>query len=188
MLDATANFIKLTASTGYDQSATGIVVLSGGSSLPAAPFNMTWWNATDYPDPSDDPNREIVRVTNVSGNTLTVTRGQEGPAASVKNSPGKAYQLVLGITAKTMTDIQTAIAAAARYAWQTPGAVTGIIDGINASFALPWTPNDPRSVVLWLNQQPYFETVHFTVAGNVATYISPPDASFSGSGHYATGQ
>ena len=24
---------------------------------------MTWWNSTDYPDPSDDPNSEIVRVT-----------------------------------------------------------------------------------------------------------------------------
>jgi hypothetical protein len=46
MLDSAANRIKLTFSQEYDQNATSIVALSGGSSLPAAPFNMTWCNAT----------------------------------------------------------------------------------------------------------------------------------------------
>src|SRR5580693_6823143 len=108
-LDAVANLIKLTVSQGYDQNATSIVLSSGGSSLPAAPFNMTWWNSTDYPDPSNDPNAEIVRITAVSGNTLTVTRGAEsaagGGAASTKNTAGKTYMIMLGITAKMITDI-----------------------------------------------------------------------------------
>jgi hypothetical protein len=65
MLDAVANFMKLTVSGMYDQNATSVALASGGSKLPAAPFNMTWWNLSDFPDPSNDPNVEIVRVTNV---------------------------------------------------------------------------------------------------------------------------
>lgn len=110
-LDAVANFIKVTVSTGYGSSDTTIVLSSGGSSMPAAPFNVTWWNITDYPDPSDDPNKEIVRVTNVTGNTLTVTRGQEGTSASTKNAAAKTYLMMVGITAKMITDISAAIAA-----------------------------------------------------------------------------
>jgi hypothetical protein len=108
MLDSVANFINLTLSTGYGSSDTSIVVSSGGSSLPSPNFNMVWWNSTDYPDPSKDPNVEIVRVTGVSGNTLTVTRGQEGIVATTKNTAGKTYSLILGITAKMITDIQAA--------------------------------------------------------------------------------
>lgn len=40
---------------------------------------------TNYPDPSDDPYVEIVRVTGISTDTLTVTRAQEGTSASNKN-------------------------------------------------------------------------------------------------------
>jgi hypothetical protein len=72
MLDAVANFPKLTVSIAYGASDTSIIVASGGSSLPAAPFNMTWWNSTDWPGPADDPNVEIIHVTGISGNTLTL--------------------------------------------------------------------------------------------------------------------
>src|ERR1019366_7030282 len=102
-LDPFANFIKLRLSTGYDQNATSIVLSSGGSLLPSPSFNVTYWNFTDFPDPSDDPNAEIVRVTNVSGNTLTITRGQEGTTASTKNTANKTYKIMLGITAKMIT-------------------------------------------------------------------------------------
>lgn len=106
-LDATANFIKLTLTTGYDSSATSIVVSSGGSLLPTPSFNMTWWDSTNYPDPSDDPNVEIVRVTGVSGNTLTITRAQEGTSATAKNAVGHTYKILLGITSKMITDIDS---------------------------------------------------------------------------------
>jgi hypothetical protein len=110
-LDPVANFIKLTVSTGYGSSDTTIVLSVGGSLLPSPSFNMTWWNSTDYPDPSNDPNAEIVRVTVVSGNTLTITRAQEGTSASTKNTAGKTYQIMLGITAKMITDIGSEISA-----------------------------------------------------------------------------
>ncbi len=113
-LDNTKNFAKVTVSTGYASTDTSIVLSSGnGAKLPTAPFNATWWNSTDYADPSDDPNVEIVRVTAISTDTLTVTRGQEGIAASTKNTAGKTYKMIAGITAKVInTDIPALIPAA----------------------------------------------------------------------------
>lgn len=99
------NFGKVTVSTGYDAAATSIVLSTGhGSRLPSTfPYPLTWWEATTYSDPADDPNREIVIVTNRVGDTLTVTRAGESTTASVKNVAGKTYKMVLGIT-KAMWD------------------------------------------------------------------------------------
>lgn len=100
-IDVAKNFGKVTVSTGYDASATSIELLSGhGAKLPTVPFNATWWNSTDYADPSDDPNVEIVRVTEISTDTLTVTRAQEGTSASTKNTASKTYKMVAALTAK----------------------------------------------------------------------------------------
>ena len=112
MLDPVINLGKFTVSTGYGSSDTSIILTSGGSTLPTSgSFNMIWWNATDYPDPCDDPNAEIVRVNGpaISGNTLPITRAQEGTSASTKNGAGKVYKIALAMTAKMITDIQTAI-------------------------------------------------------------------------------
>lgn len=94
------NFGKATVSTTYDAAATSIVLTTGhGSRFPSTfSYPITWWNATDYPDPADDPNREIVTVTNRTGDTLTVTRGAESTGASTKNTAGKTYKMVLTIT------------------------------------------------------------------------------------------
>jgi hypothetical protein len=104
-MDAIANFAKVGVSTGYNSAATSIVLNAGnGAKLPAAPFNLVWWNSSDYPDPSDDPNVEIVRVTAISTDTLTITRAQEGTSASTKNTASKTYQMIQAPTAKTITD------------------------------------------------------------------------------------
>jgi len=99
------NFGKVTVSTGYTSGATSIVLSSGhGSRLPSTfSYPLSWWNATDYADPADDPDREIVTVTARTTDTLTVTRGAEGTAASAKNITGKTYKMSLGIT-KAMWD------------------------------------------------------------------------------------
>lgn len=178
-MDNFKNFARVTVSTGYSSAATTVVLAAGqGALLPSASFNATWWNATDYSDPSADPFVEIVRVTNVSTDTLTITRAQESTTAQNHNSSGKTYQMIAGITAKTLTDLASKV----------PGAVTGTIDGSNTVFTLPWTPSDVNSVVLYLNQQPYLSGLHFTVSGATVTYLTAPDASFAGLGHYATGQ
>jgi hypothetical protein len=107
-LDATKNFLIVTVSQGYGATDTNIVLGTGqGALLPTPPFNLTWWNATDYPNPAFDPYVEIVRVTNVLGDTITILRNQEGTAASPKNTPGKVYQMINAITSKMITDIDS---------------------------------------------------------------------------------
>jgi hypothetical protein len=104
-MDSFKNFAKVTVSIGYDASATSVVLSGGhGAKLPTAPFNATWWNSTDFADPTDDPNVEIVRVTAIATDTLTVTRGEEGITASTKNTASKTYRMIAGLTAKTFNE------------------------------------------------------------------------------------
>jgi hypothetical protein len=102
-----SNFAKVTVSTGYNATATSIVLLTGhGSRLPSTvPYPLVWWNASDYSDPADDPNREIVMVTARSGDTLTVTRGAEGTTATAKNLAGKTYKMILSMTAGMWAEV-----------------------------------------------------------------------------------
>lgn len=108
MATPVTNFGKVTVSTGYDAAATSIALTAGhGSRLPSTfSYPLVWWNSTDYPDPADDPNREIVTVTNRSGDTLTVTRGAESSGASTKNTPGKTYKMALTITKEMWEELQ----------------------------------------------------------------------------------
>lgn len=104
-LDNAKNFALVTVSTGYGSTDTTIVLAAGnGALLPTPPFNATWWNSTDYSTPTLDPNVEIVRVTNIATDTLTVTRGQESISASTKNTASKTYQMIAGLTAKTINN------------------------------------------------------------------------------------
>ena len=105
-MDQAKNFAKATVDGVYEAADTEIDVLtSEGSRFPTPPFNAVWWNATDYPDPSDDPIKEIVRVTAIATDTLTITRAQEGTAAEDHNEAGKTYKLIAGPTARTITDM-----------------------------------------------------------------------------------
>lgn len=137
MLDAAKNFAKTTLSTGYNSAATSIVLSSGdGAKLPAVPFNATWWNFTDFPDPADDADVEIVRVTARSTDTLTVTRGQEGTSASNKNIGGKTYKLVAGLTAKTInTDAPASFAGGIFYSQATWTFARGAVAARSGNFS-----------------------------------------------------
>ncbi len=113
-LDPVKNFAKVTVSGGYDSDDTEITLVSGeGSKLPNpstdGEFNLIWWDATNFQDPSDDPNVEIVRCTARSTDVLTVTRAQEGTSASNKNTSGSTYKMVLALTKKTMDDINNLV-------------------------------------------------------------------------------
>lgn len=111
MVDQVANFKKVTVSIGYDASATSIVLATGqGAELPDPSgdnYNLIWWDSTNYADPADDPNVEIVRVTAKSSDTLTVTRNQESSGASTKNTGSATYKMTLGPTAKTIADLES---------------------------------------------------------------------------------
>lgn len=113
MTDLITNFAKATVSLGYTSTDLTIVLTGGhGAKFPLASssdnttwFNLVWYNSTDYPDPADDTNVEIVRVTNRSTDTLTVTRAQEGTTATNKNTAGKTYKMILAPTRKTILDL-----------------------------------------------------------------------------------
>lgn len=113
-LDPTTNFGKVTPITGYGAGATAVSLVGGEGALLPLPsasgaFNLTWWNASDYSDPSDDPDKEIVRVTARTSDNLTILRGQEGTVASAKNIGNKTYKMILTPTSKMITDIEDAI-------------------------------------------------------------------------------
>ena len=134
-LDSAKNFSKVTVSTGYDAAALSVVLTTGhGTKLPAAPFNVVWWNSTTYSDPSDDPNVEICRVTVIATDTLTITRAQEGTSASTKNTGGSVYKMIAGLTAKVInTDI---FAQADTHYWSQATAQTGLTGDKTGSFTL----------------------------------------------------
>ena len=178
MLDPTKNFAKVTVSTGYDASATTVVLTGGdGAKLPDpstdGAYNVVWFNSTDYGDPTDDTNKEIVRVTGRSTDTLTILRAQEDTSASVKNTGGKTYKMILAITQKMITDI-----AAKALSVKT---VSGTIDGSNQTFTI--TSGYTGNSVISLAGQIFVEGVDYTTSSTTITYTSPPPAGYSGKTH-----
>ena len=117
LLDPVTNFGKVTVSTGYDNSATSIVLNSGeGYKLPdtgLGSFNLVWFNNSTYADPADDPNVEIVRCISRVEDTLILMRAQEGTGVTpnvtgyTHNISGKIYKMILAPTKKTIDDIQS---------------------------------------------------------------------------------
>lgn len=101
-VDNTRNGAIATVSGAYDAAAVTINVVGGhGARLPIPPFRCVWWNTTDYTRAFLDPKVEVVRVTAVSTDALTATRGISGESTSAQthNISGKVYQLDCGLTA-----------------------------------------------------------------------------------------
>jgi len=106
-MDLFKNFAKSTLASGITSGATSLSVASGhGTRFPTVPFNAVLWNKTDFADPSDDSNHEIVRVTAISTDTFTITRGQEGTTGVAHNTGGKTYGIIVGLTAKSLAELQ----------------------------------------------------------------------------------
>ncbi len=126
-MDNVSNFAVTTISP-IDDSATSVTV-SDASRFPAAPFNAVIWDSDYTPDSAADT--EIVRVTAISGTTFTVVRGQEGTTAVAHNVSGKTYKIMLPVTAKSFTEIQSHLASQANPHQVTAsqvGAITKIQD------------------------------------------------------------
>lgn len=109
MADAHANFAYSTVATAPSPatSGTSLVVAAGeGALFPATPFNATIWPAAAQPTSAT---AEIVRVTNRSTDTLTISRAQE---STVARTVIVGDQIAATITAKTLTDVEA-------FAWDT---------------------------------------------------------------------
>jgi hypothetical protein len=88
-------------------SGTSLTVQTGdGAKFPTPPFNATVWPVGVAPLTT---NAEIVRVTTVAGDTLTITRSQEASAA---RSIVTGDQIANAITAKVLTDVEAGVSPA----------------------------------------------------------------------------
>jgi len=109
------------------------VVVNDASQLPfTGDFLLTIWNNVNFPDPCDDVNAEIVKVTGVSGNTLTILRGQED-TVGVFHANGQITASL--ITAGTFEEIEDAISASSNIPIIGED-LTSQIDGIKDTFII----------------------------------------------------
>lgn len=85
-------------------SGTTLDVTAGTATrFPAVPFNATVWPALAVPHAG---NAEIVRVTNITGDTFTITRAQEGTSA---RTILVGDQIANTVTKLTFDDIESAV-------------------------------------------------------------------------------
>ncbi len=165
VLDNAKNFAKVTVSLGYSAGATSVVLQTGdGVKLPTVAFNLVWWNSTDYNDPSDDPNVEIVRCTVIATDTLTITRAQEGTSATAKNISGKVYKMLAGLTAKVINTDIPAIAGAPSI----KNITSGTIDDSNLTFGF-----DAQPTILFVNGQALVSGGGWSWTGSAVLLTSP---------------
>jgi len=107
MPDAHKNFAYSLVATAPSpaSSGTSLVVTGGqGTLFPAVPFNATIWPAGVAPTST---NAEIVRVTNITTDTFTITRTQESTSA---RTVVVGDQIAATVTVKTLTDVETDVA------------------------------------------------------------------------------
>jgi hypothetical protein len=110
-----------TVATAPSPATSGVTLIlqtGDGANFPAAPFPYTAWPTGVQPTVS---NAEIGRCTSKSGDTLTITRGS--PARSIVVGD----QIMAGLVAKSLTDIEAAI---------TPVVQTTTSTGTQNDFAL----------------------------------------------------
>ena len=107
-LDQIQNFVRGELSESIDSEQTSIDV-EDESVFPSPPaeYNLVIYDAGNFSRATKDPNVEIVRVTDVTDDTLTVERGQENTDAS--NHPSSA-EIFLSVTSKMFTDIDQTFA------------------------------------------------------------------------------
>lgn len=108
MPDAHKNFAYSLVATAPSTptAGTSLVVTAGqGALFPAVPFNATIWPSGVSPTST---NAEIVRVTNIATDTLTITRTQE---SSANRSVVVGDQIAATVTVKTLTDVEADVLA-----------------------------------------------------------------------------
>lgn len=102
-LDAFKNLSFTTVATAPSPAASGTsldVAAGTGTRFPAVPFNATVWPANTMPDPTT---AEIVRVTGIATDTLTITRTQEGTSARTIVAGDQIAATVTALTLDTLS-------------------------------------------------------------------------------------
>jgi hypothetical protein len=113
-MDALRNF-AISNVNGLHTSTDLTITVASVSKFPdpstEGQFNLVWFNSTLFAVPSDDPNVEIVRVTNKAGSIFTIQRAQESTTATNKNTAGCTYQVMLAPTKHLFDEIEAEIIA-----------------------------------------------------------------------------
>lgn len=107
MADAHKNFATSLVATAPSPAASGtslVVTGADGAKYPTPPFNATVWPVGVQPTTA---NAEIVRVTNISTDTFTIVRQQEGTSARTIII---GDQISANITARTLADAESPLA------------------------------------------------------------------------------
>ena len=154
--DSHANFVSTLVQTAPSPavSGTSLTVSTGSGTLfPATPFNCVIYPVASFPTKL---NTEIVRVTSIVGDVLTITRAQEASTAQVI-AAGNIISLT--ITAKTLTDVENSVAmlynsgsnnSSSRYTpgigWQFYNSTTGLWHALICTGNPPTTGWDAGSV------------------------------------------
>lgn len=182
--DPAINFGIGTVLLPYTAADTSIDLVTGdGARFPdpgvVGAYNVTWWNASAYANPSDDPSREIVRVTAKLVDNLTITRAQEGTSASNKNAALATYKISLGFTKKTYDDITTAINGINPSVWIPMETIT-----FTASSAIQTTADFPNA-----STAKQYKILVDVTASAASQYIAmrTNGSTSTGSGHYVGG-
>jgi hypothetical protein len=108
--DAHRNFAFSLVATAPSPASSGlslVVTAAQGALFPTPPFNATIWPTAAQPLAS---NAEIVRVTAISTDTLTIVRAQEGTAA---RTVVVGDQIAATITQRSLNDHEMPLAPAA---------------------------------------------------------------------------
>lgn len=116
MADQHKNFAYSTVATAPSPatSGTSLIVASGdGNKFPTPPFNATIWPTATQPTLTGDTatTAEIVRVTGISTDTLTIERADAATTGEPNNTATNRTivtgdQIAASVTAKTLTDIE----------------------------------------------------------------------------------
>ena len=95
---------------GIDSSVTSLTVTNASPFPLTGDFLVTIWDKVTFPDPCDDSNVEIIKVTDVTGNIFTIERGQEDTVGA-SHSNGQAVEMLItaGILENIEDEITTAL-------------------------------------------------------------------------------
>ncbi len=116
---------------GINASVASVTVTDVSEFPSTGDFLITIWDKVNFPDPCDDSNSEIVKVTNVIGNIFTIIRGQED-SIGVAHSNGQAVEML--ITAGTFEELETEINALSPGQQVNNEILTSQINGLTDSF------------------------------------------------------
>lgn len=128
-VDAHKNFAYSTVATAPVTPTAGValtVQTGDAAKFPAVPFNATVWPIGAIPTIA---NSEIVRVTAIAVDVLTITRTTGTEAVNQNRSIIIGDQIAATITAKTLTDAETPADSAVVFTDNTTGNVTSSSHG-----------------------------------------------------------